>query len=82
MLQEYNNTEFLLFQNIYNMFQIPEEVPFEGPMTFTPSSYLPLILSLLNFLKLMLLWLTQYLICTLIPGTLTLWNETYILNLC
>ena len=64
------------------MFQIPEEVPVEGPMPFTPSSYLPLILSHLNFSKLMLLWLMQYLICTLIPRTLTLWNETDMLNLC
>jgi hypothetical protein len=64
------------------MFQIPEEVPVEGAMPFTPSSYVPLILGLLNILKLMLLWLVQYLICTLIPRTLTLWKETNILNFC
>jgi hypothetical protein len=64
------------------MFQIPEEVPVEGAMPLTPSIYVPLILGLLNILKLMLLWLMQYLICTLIPSTLTLWKETYIPNLC
>jgi len=64
------------------MFQIPEEVPVEGPMFFIPSSYLPLIFNLLNFFEINAPVVNAIFNFTLIPRTFTFQNETYIPNLC